>query len=42
MNQLSILPQNIMYILQEQNIKRINFDNLKTNKVETNKVETNK
>ena len=42
MNQLSILPQNIMYILQEQNIKRINFDNLKTNKLETNKLETNK
>ena len=32
MNQLSILPQTIMYFLQEQNIKRINFDNLNLDK----------
>ncbi len=30
MNQLAITPETVMSLLQEQNVKRINFDNLKT------------
>ena len=41
MNQLAITPETVMNLLQEQNIKRINFDNFKTTLGKIGKEEAN-